>query len=247
MFGKIVGSIWKNVVKIVNHRVFHGSSAEEYMFPGEAILEDLLYLHKKIYVSHERNVEKIEGTFQTGGKSMSRRGLTNIEKSLISTAAAVAAGCKPCTVKTVNFAREAGAAEADITRAITIGMEVKRKAWDEMQQEARKHVDISIQGTFSDEIPATTKTDWLIATGAALAANSTLGLEHYSATAEQLGATAPNVTMALEIARRVKAQAEVEVEKIVGMITPLKRRNSPVSGACGCIADRAETSANCCS
>ena len=244
MFGKIVGIILKNFVKKVNAVAFYFSSAEEDAFLEEAILEDLLYPYNSFYRSRGGNAEEIGGrTFQTGGKTMSRRGLSKIEKRLISTAAAVAAGCKPCTAITISHAREVGASEEEIKRAVTIGLEVKRQACDEMQQEAQKHLDISIHGAFPGEITATTKTEWLIATGAAFAANSTFGLEHYSAAAEQLGATAPNLTMALEIARHVKEQAGTETDKITVMIAPIKMHNRAVPGACGCVGE--EQSMNC--
>ena len=173
--------------------------------------------------------------------------LSTIEKGLISTAAAIASGCKPCTAVTVHHSRAVGASEKEIKRATAIGLEVKHNAYHDMYQEARKHGEIPTDDSRLDGFKGETPIEWLMATGAAFAANFTLGLEHYSATAEQLGATTSDLNMVLEIARRVKAQAGREAEKTASMVAPINRQGKSVSGGCGCTPDRVEDAANGCS
>ena len=52
--------------------------------------------------------------------------LSTREKGLILTAAAIASGCKPCTARTVHHAREAGASQEAINRALVIGLANER-------------------------------------------------------------------------------------------------------------------------
>jgi AhpD family alkylhydroperoxidase len=182
---------------------------------------------------------------------MALSGLSKIEKRLISTAAAVAAGCKPCTATTIRHAREVGASEKEIQKAVTIGLEVKRYACDEIQLEALKYFDTVTSGSCTNgsctiKIPEISKTDWLIATGAAFAVNSTAGFERFSAAAEQLGATADEFKIAVEIARHVKAQASIQVDKIAALVVPIGLREEAVSGRCGCSAESNEISRNGC-
>ena len=96
---------------------------------------------------------------------------------------------------TKGIARETGASEQEISRAVTIGLSTKRRAHDEMLKEAKKYTDVDVPGIATNELTATTKTEWLMATAAALAANATIGFEIYSAAAEDQGATANEVKM----------------------------------------------------
>jgi AhpD family alkylhydroperoxidase len=173
--------------------------------------------------------------------------LSTSEKGLISTAAAIASGCKPCTAVTVHHARAVGASEKEIKRATAIGLEVKHNAYHDMYQEARKHSEVPADDSRLDGFTGETALEWLMATGAAFAANFTLGLEHYSATAEQLGATVSDLTMVLEIARRVKAQAGREAEKTASMVAPIHQQGKSVPDGCGCSPERAEEATTCCS
>jgi AhpD family alkylhydroperoxidase len=174
--------------------------------------------------------------------------LSTCEKGLISAAAAIASGCKPCTMMTVQHARDVGASDEEITRAIRVGLEIKHKAYHDMHQEARKHgEEIPADESHADGFNGKTPVEWLMATGAAFAANFTLGLEHYSAAAEHVGATASDLNMAIEIARRIKAQAEREAEKTAAMIAPVKRPDRSASGGCSCMPDGKEDATNCCS
>ena len=173
--------------------------------------------------------------------------LSTSEKGLISTAAAIASGCKPCTAVTIHHARAVGASEEEIKRATAIGLEVKHNAYHDIYQEAQKHSEVSVSESQIDKFKGATPIEWLMATGAAFAANFTLGFEHYSAVAEQLGATVSDLNMVLEIARRVKEQAGREAEKTAAMVVPIHRHKKSISGGCGCIPDRAEDATTCCS
>lgn len=112
---------------------------------------------------------------------MQQTELSTREKGLILTAAAIASGCKPCTVRTVQHAREAGASQEAINRALIIGLDVRHTAYHDMHQEARKHGEIPAGELRHDGFKGETCLEWLMATGAAFAANFTVGLEHYSA------------------------------------------------------------------
>jgi AhpD family alkylhydroperoxidase len=179
-------------------------------------------------------------------KAMPQTELSTIEKGLISTAAAIASGCKPCTAVTVHHSRAVGASEKEIKRATAIGLEVKHNAYHDIYQETQKHSEVPAGESRRDEFKGETPIEWLMATGAAFAANFTLGLEHYSATAEQLGATVSDLNMVLEIARRVKEQAGREAEKTASMVAPIHRQGKSVSGGCGCTPDKAEDATTCC-
>ena len=178
---------------------------------------------------------------------MPKTELSTYEKGLIFTAAAIASGCNPCTARTVHHARKAGASQEAINRALVVGLDVKHTAYHDMRQEARKHGEISTVESRHDGFKGETCLEWLMATGAAFAANFTIGLEHYSAVAEQLGATVSDLNMVLNIAHRVKEQAGREAEKTAAMVAPINRHDTSVSGRCGCTPDSAEDATNCCS
>jgi hypothetical protein len=147
----------------------------------------------------------------------------------------------------VQHAREAGVSQEAIERALVIGLDVRHIAYHDMHQEARKHGEIPTGESRHDGFKGETCLEWLMATGAAFAANFTVGLEHYSATAEQLGATASDLNMVLKIAHRVKEQAGREAEKTASMVVPINRHEKSVSGGCNCMPDRGEAATNCCS
>ena len=173
--------------------------------------------------------------------------LSTREKGLILTAAAIASGCKPCTARTVHHAREAGASQEAINRALVIGLDVKHNAYHDIYQEAQRYGEIPAGESQHDGFKGETCLEWLMATGAAFTANFTVGLEHYSATAEQLGATTSDLNMVLKIANQVKEQAGREAEKTATMVVPIDRREQSVSGGCDCVPDREEGATNCCS
>lgn len=173
--------------------------------------------------------------------------LNSIEKRLISIAASIAAGCKACTAITIRDAREADASEEEIKQAVMIGLEVKNNAYHEIVQETRKHVEIMTKELIPHKITGATKLDQLLATGAAFAASFTIGVEQYSAVAEQLGASENDLIMVIEIARRIKEQTGIETEKTAAMVVPIKLQEESASSDCGCNTESEEETTNCCS
>ncbi len=183
---------------------------------------------------------------------MNLSNLSKIDKRLISTAAAIAAGCKPCTAVTVSTARDVGASEQAIKRAAGIALEVKKRTCDEMQLEVSQHLQDLTDELCTNEACTVGlldmgKTDWLIATGAAFAVNSTSGFERYSSAAEKLGATKSDLIMTVEIARHVKKQAGKQVDNLAAMLAPDNLNGQAEPNDCGCSADSSQIPATSCS
>lgn len=140
--------------------------------------------------------------------------LTQKEKELVAVAAALGAGCIPCTQHHAVAVREAGASEEETAWAATIGLEIKRESLVIMAALAAERlalplVDGMVPGRQrgGDE----TALAALVAIGAATAAHCAPAVEREIAAALALGASGDNITRAFRIGRKVR---EVGARKV---------------------------------
>jgi len=137
--------------------------------------------------------------------------LTDKEKELVAIAASVAAGCQPCTAFHFEAARKAGAAEAEIARAVDDALHIRRSSTTVIAAVAER---LTAGGSSADlpDCSENTLLDELISVGAALAVNCVTSMENHMAAAKRLGASDRQMRTVLGIARMVKKVAEQKAE-----------------------------------
>ena len=134
------------------------------------------------------------------------------DKELAAVGISVAAGCKPCTDHHLKAARETGAQDSEIGRAIAIGIEVRAAATQIMEAHALGQPRV-VSAT-AEAAGASDRIDELIAVGAAFAVNCTSSLEMHLKAATQAGATERELKTVLALAVYIKGKGDSHVEKI---------------------------------
>lgn len=148
--------------------------------------------------------------------------LTQKEKELVAVAASIASGCLPCTMHHIKAVRGAGATEAEVLRAIGIGLDVRDNATEIMAEAAQGNLNYEYPGraqSGSMEQPIY----HLVAMGASLACNSAVGLEYYLTTARAAGASTGQIQTAIGIARAIRKEAAEKADVGIGsLIEPMQ-------------------------
>ena len=140
--------------------------------------------------------------------------LNEKEKELISLAASVAAGCRPCTEYHVKATRKAGACERGLALAVETALEVRKSATQKMDQWAgqcqgpRPEVDAEFRSQKRQIVE-------LEAVAAAFAVNSAPDLEARVAAARAAGATMEQIREAIDVAKGIKGVAEKHASAVV--------------------------------
>lgn len=178
---------------------------------------------------------------------MSKHELPNKEKALVGIAAAIAAGCRPCTRTLIRAARAEGACERGIRLAIETGLYAGTCAtramaeWAVSEQGGAPQLDASFRAE-KERLTA------LILAGASLAASSTELLGRYVAEAEALDWSKDQLGAALAAARTVARTAASKIESRAERLGLSLREEAagccpgdqeaateaPATGDCGC-------------
>lgn len=139
--------------------------------------------------------------------------LSQKEKKLVAAAASIASGCLPCTSRYLKPVREAGTTEAEICEVIEIALGVRNNVTQIMAKAA--------QGNPNHEYP---KEEYsgplgqpmreLVSLGAAMASNSTGGVEVYLSRAREAGATTHQIKTAALLALAIREEAADQAEAV---------------------------------
>ena len=150
--------------------------------------------------------------------------LTQKQKELVAVAAALGAGCIPCTQHHAGAVREAGASEEETAWAAAIGLRVKRESLAIMAALAAERLALPLpDGAITDGRADTDETALgaLVAIAAATAAHCAPALEREIAAARRLGASDDNITRAFRIGRKVRevgaSKADEAAERMIGL------------------------------
>jgi AhpD family alkylhydroperoxidase len=170
---------------------------------------------------------------------MSAKGLSQKEKELAAVAASIAAGCQPCTAHHVEAARNAGATEDQIRRAVDDALSVRQNSTKVMANLAAE----LLGGEPETKAPCCdgdALIHELVFATAALALNCTTSLENHLKAAQRLGASDREIQSALGVARVVRKvageKAEAVLASLSGSADPLERDAGSEPGSCDCRA-----------
>jgi AhpD family alkylhydroperoxidase len=139
--------------------------------------------------------------------------LTPKEHELVSLAASVGAGCRPCTAYHVKAVRSAGACERSVRLAIETALAGRANAtvaigeWADHSQGAVPQVDSEFRA-------ARRLLMALMSVATAVTVNSAPDLEAHLAAAQQYGATREQLRAVVEIARQIQRVAQEKIEAI---------------------------------
>lgn len=156
--------------------------------------------------------------------------LSEKERALISLAASVGSGCRPCTEHSVKAVRDAGACERGVRLAVETALAGRASAtatmaeWAEGCQGSRPDVDPEFRG--GKRLLAE-----LMSIATAVAVNSAPDLEAHLATAQQNGATTGQIRSAIAIARHIQRVAQEKIEAITNRLE--ERVSSNATPCCG--------------
>jgi AhpD family alkylhydroperoxidase len=157
------------------------------------------------------------------------------ERALISLAASVASGCRPCTAYHVKSARAAGACERSISLAVDtalIGRTSAAHAIDEWAAECQgPRPDIDAEFRTSKELIGE-----LMSIATAVAVNSVPDLERHVAGAQEKGANPEQIRSAIGIARQIQRTAEEKIDARTTRLeehAPLNPSAARATACCG--------------
>lgn len=144
---------------------------------------------------------------------MPNNALSEKERALISLAASVGSGCRPCTAHHVKSVRAAGACERSIRLAVETALSGRASATAAMAEWA-----VGCQGCTPEVDPpfraGKRLVTELMSIATAVAVNSARDLEAHLDTAQQRGATAEQIRSAIGIARQIQQVAQEKVAAI---------------------------------
>ena len=159
--------------------------------------------------------------------------LSEQERALISLAASVGSGCRPCTAYHVTSTRSAGACDRSISLAVETALAGRTSATSAMRewayrcQAARPEVDPE----FREGKHLITE---LMSIATAIAVNSVPDLERHLASAQESGATVEQIRSAIGIARKIQRIAEEKVEAITSRLEEHASSNTTTVAATAC-------------
>ena len=139
------------------------------------------------------------------------------DRALISLAASVASGCRPCTAHHLKSVRTAGACERSVRLAVETALTGRASAtaamaeWAEHCQGSRPEVDPEFRAS---KRLATE----LMSIATAVAVNSVPDLERHLAAAGESGATTEQIRSAIGIARQIQRVAQEKIEAITNRL-----------------------------
>lgn len=137
------------------------------------------------------------------------------EKEVVAVAISVATGCKPCTDFHVSAAREAGASDYEIERAMVVALSVRERATVIMKSYALKHV-----GGPPDAGPPAggggqgDRLNELVVIGSAFGVNCVSTLEQHLKAASEACISEAEVTIVARLAMYIKKRASSHVERL---------------------------------
>lgn len=150
--------------------------------------------------------------------------LTMLEKELVAVAISVAAGCRPCTTHHLAEVTRAGAAEADIAKAVAGAVCVRTSATEGMRRHAlgREPAPDGCGCNPADPLAE------LVAIGASLAVNCTVNLDKHLAAAVAAGVPQEHVDEVVALATMIRSKAIEHAETRLGNAAGPK----PAAGCC---------------
>ena len=134
-------------------------------------------------------------------------------ETLVGMAASIAAGCRPCTRRWLQAARSVAAGDLEIRLAVATGLAIREAATREMADFADAQLGSAGEPdeTFRAEQPLLVE---LLSCGAAIGAQTALGLERHIDSARGYSATIAQISTAVGIGRTTRKMAGEEAEKV---------------------------------
>ena len=157
------------------------------------------------------------------------------ERALISLAASVASGCRPCTAHHLKSVRVAGACEKSVRLAVETALTGRASAttgmaeWADQCQGPRPEVDRDFRGSKRLLVD-------LMSVATVVAVNSAPDLELSLANAQRNGATMEQIRAAIGIARQIQRVAQEKIEDITNRLeqqAPSTATAEPTTACCG--------------
>jgi AhpD family alkylhydroperoxidase len=141
--------------------------------------------------------------------------MTAREKELSAVGISVAAGCKPCTNYHVKAAREAGASDKEIARAVEVAASVRARAAGIMRNHALSRL-AGFERVPDWDFPVgdTDRVKQLVSIGAAFGVNCVSTLEKHLEAAATAGISREEITELVRLAMMVKERAASHVERL---------------------------------
>jgi AhpD family alkylhydroperoxidase len=139
------------------------------------------------------------------------------DRALISLAASVASGCRPCTAHHLQSVRAAGACERSVRLALETALTGRASAitamadWADWCQGSRPEVDHDFRSSKRLVVD-------LMSVATAVAVNSAPDLELSLATAQRSGATIEQIRATIGIARQIQRVAQEKIEDITNRL-----------------------------
>ncbi len=166
--------------------------------------------------------------------------LSQKEKGLVAVAASIASGCLPCTTHHLKAARETGATEAEIGEVMEIALSARNNVTQIIAEAA--HGNPSPRYPLEDHSgPLRQPMRELVSLAAAMACNSTKGLEVNLTRAQAAGVTTRLIRTAALIAQAVREEASDQAEAVFDrMVEPTSVNAGEQAGACCQQADHSQ-------
>lgn len=164
--------------------------------------------------------------------------LGNKERALIALSAAMGAGCRTCARRLHPMAKAAGAGDAEVDRALRVGVEMRQYATTTVRREVDALLGRELLEEEGAHGPEERRLEELSRLAAAVGANSSPDARRHLEAALAAGATEAGVSLAIELAGKVRSKAaQFSDEEIAAC-----RREQGVSGRQGA----GEAPASCC-
>ncbi len=139
-----------------------------------------------------------------------------LNKELVAVAVSVAASCRPCTTHHLAKARDAGASDTALEKAVAGAICVRTSAAEDM----RRHALGLEPGQKSCGCASSQPMEELIALGASLAVNCTENIAKHLAAARALDVPQEELDEVFALARFIRAQAVKHAEAQFGTTAP---------------------------
>lgn len=160
--------------------------------------------------------------------------LTDIERETVAVAAAIGAGCQPCTQHHVREALRVGLSPEEVGRAIDDAQAVRAAGSTAVASTGRRLLGIGAGEMPVNGGPAA-RAQALSYIGAAAGCNAGALLGQYVATARSLGLSDEEMRGAIDAAAAVKRGAAMFLDReIERALKPLEPAATPAAEAAGC-------------
>lgn len=141
--------------------------------------------------------------------------ITPQERELVIIGAAVACGCKTCIRQDMLVANQLHVAQADIKDAITVAIDIRRRATDNIEEFVSSGLVESMEPDKTSHQDLSLRNKALVSVGAAFAVNCVSSLKEKIFAAKAIGIKNEELDAVVGLSSFVKAMAASHVERIM--------------------------------